>query len=251
MTLLAGFAAGAIQSMMAAPLDAIQVRFNSQDVLQGQFRNMWHYGKHKLGEIGIQGVFSGWGLSFLKDSLGSALFFSLFETIKAQGYYFFVTNYYGSLQPQLIERMSTSRSIDNDVPSIQPHYALEPAFLMLAGIAASAGQQLVQHPLTIIQNVYYERLEHFDHQARLSHSPEQMMRQHARAYQELFIRCRHRAAMAGSWRTWLFKGLLSNAIRQVPSTSAALVIFEVVRRKYGATSEAIHIRKDGYDIILL
>lgn len=41
-----------------------------------------------------------------------------------------------------------------------------------------------------------------------------------------------------------------NTIKQVPSTSAGLVIFELVRRRYGSEAEAVKIKKDGYDILL-
>ncbi|OAX82281.1 hypothetical protein ACJ72_03362 [Emergomyces africanus] len=37
-----------------------------------------------------------------------------------------------------------------------------------------------------------------------------------------------------------------NAARQVPSTSAGLVIFELVRRKYGVDAEVVHIQEDGH-----
>ncbi|KAK2801067.1 hypothetical protein FQN50_007875 [Emmonsiellopsis sp. PD_5] len=250
LTFAAGFAAGTIQSIVAAPLDALQVRFRTKYVLKGQYRNVWQYGKHKLHEIGIRGIFSGWGLSFLKDAFGSALFFGVFETIKAQGYYSFVTFYYGSLHPALVEKLSSQDRSSSDVPSIRPHYALEPCFLMLAGITASAAQQLVQHPLTIMQNVYYERLDHIDRMARLDHSGRKMMEHHYQAYQELYRRCQRRALRAGGWRTWLFKGFFGNAVRQVPSTSAGLIIFELVRRKYGVDAETVHIRQDGVSTVI-
>ena len=41
-----------------------------------------------------------------------------------------------------------------------------------------------------------------------------------------------------------------NTIKQVPSTSAGLVVFELVRRRYGNEAEAVKIKKDGYDILL-
>ena len=41
-----------------------------------------------------------------------------------------------------------------------------------------------------------------------------------------------------------------NTIKQVPSTSAGLVIFELVRRRYSSEAEAVKIKKDGYDILL-
>jgi hypothetical protein len=55
--------------------------------------------KGKLQEIRPKGIFAGWSLSFLKDSLGSGLFFVAFETVKSQAYLKFVTAYYGSLEP--------------------------------------------------------------------------------------------------------------------------------------------------------
>lgn len=69
-TLTAGFAAGAIQSVIAAPLDALQVRFRTDDITKGRYRTMWHYGYRKLNEIGARGIFAGWGLSLVKDSVG-------------------------------------------------------------------------------------------------------------------------------------------------------------------------------------
>ncbi|EQL35497.1 mitochondrial carrier protein, variant [Blastomyces dermatitidis ER-3] len=252
LTFTAGFAAGGIQSIIAAPLDALQVRFSTNDMMKGQYRNVWQYGKHKLHEIGIRGIFSGWGLSFLKDSFGSALFFGMFETIKSQGYYTFVRYYYGSLQPHRVEKLSVSTAgiSSGDIPTIRPHYGLEPCFLMLAGLTASLVQQFVHHPLTLVQTVYYERLEHIDAMAKLDHSGRKMMKHHYEAYLELFMRCQRRALRAGGWRPWLFGGFFGNALRQVPSTSAGLIIFELVRRKYGVDAEVVHIQQDGYDIIL-
>src|SRR2546421_98992 len=64
-TFTAGFAAGTVQSVVIAPLDALQVRFKASEMLEGQYQSMWEYGCHKLREIGVRGVFTGWGLSFL------------------------------------------------------------------------------------------------------------------------------------------------------------------------------------------
>src|ERR1700712_2492099 len=94
-TFAAGFAAGTIQSFVAAPLDALQVRFKTSEMLEGRYRNMWHYAYGKLRSIGPQGIFAGWSLSVLKDSFGYAVFFSTFEYVKAQMYYGFLTKWYG------------------------------------------------------------------------------------------------------------------------------------------------------------
>ncbi|EGD96221.1 mitochondrial carrier protein [Trichophyton tonsurans CBS 112818] len=248
-TFFAGFAAGAIQSVVAAPLDAIQARSRTSDMINGQYRSAWHYGWDKLKTLGARGVFSGWTLSFLKDSLGSAVFFSLFETVKAQGYYHFITRYYGSLQAPSIQKLS-SPTQPGEIPVIKPHYALEPAFLMLAGITATIFQQAVLHPLSLVQNIYYRNLDHLDKRVRHSRSGREMMEHRANAYMETFKKCQRQARRIGGWRTWLYGGFFMNTLRQLPSTSAGLIIFELVRRKYGVPTDAVHIQLDGYDIIL-
>ena len=40
-------------------------------------------------------------------------------------------------------------------------------------------------------------------------------------------------------------------LRQVPSTSAGLIVFEILRRKYALDEEEVRIHKDGYDILLV
>lgn len=42
-TLTAGFVAGGIQSVVAAPFDALQTRFRTSDILEGKYKTMWHY----------------------------------------------------------------------------------------------------------------------------------------------------------------------------------------------------------------
>ena len=250
-TYTAGFSAGAIQSVVAAPLDALQVRFSTSDVLEGHHKNMWQWGRHKLNEIGVRGVFSGWGLSFLKDSFGYGAFFATFEYVKAQSYYAFVTRYYGFLK--LNTHSHSYRSgpdSDEGVLTIRPHFALEPAFLMLAGIGASVMQQVIQHPLNLVQNLHYGRLESLDYQAKLNPSGRQMLDNYYRAYEKSYRQCQIQAKRAGGWRIWLSRGFVMNTLKQVPSTSAGLVIFELVRRRYGIEAEAVRIEKDGYDILL-
>jgi Mitochondrial carrier protein len=247
-TFAAGFTAGAIQSLIAAPLDALQVRLHTSGVLEGQYQNMWEYGWKKLREIGVRGIFAGFSLSFMRDSFGYAAFFSSFEYVKSQAYYSYVTWYYGSLRGKDLSKMTTLQEYDKT--TIKPHYALEPCFLLSAGIAASLTQQVIQYPLGIIQNLHYGRLEYLDHQASLRHSRPQMFRHYYHAYQETFKRCRKRASRSGGWMRWLYRGFLRNSLRQVPSTSAGLVIFELMRRKYASAADTVLIEKDGFNILL-
>ena len=212
---------------------------------------MWQYSRSKLREIGPRGVFAGWGLSLIKDSFGYAAFFATFEYVKAQAYYGFVAKYYGDLQGNLLSPILTP-NLDETGPIdiIKPHYAIEPTFLMLAGIAASVSQQTVQHPLNLVQSVHYRSLAFLDSQAKIDQPKAVMLRRYYGAYQKTYEKCLVYARRSGSWRRWLYKGFLGNTIKQVPSTSAGLVIFEIVRRRYGSEAEAVKIEKDGYDILL-
>jgi hypothetical protein len=121
---------------------------------------------------------------------------------------------------------------------------------MMAGVVASIAQQAIQHPLSRIQDLHLGRLEYLDHHASLIPSRQKMMQLYYHAYQETFKRCERKAKRAGGWRPWLFRGFVGSSIRQVPSTSAGLVIFELVRRRYASLADAVHIQSDGYDILL-
>lgn len=254
-TFAAGFAAGTIQSFVAAPLDALQVRFKTSEMLEGRYRNMWHYAYGKLKSIGPQGIFAGWGLSVLKDSFGYAVFFSTFEYVKAQMYYGFLTKWYGRKDLGTLfglERFAdaTKERSAEDRPVIRPHYMIEPAFLLLAGVGASIAQQTIQHPITRIQDVHFGRLEALDYQAQLEHRKRGIFTLYYHAYMKTFEQCERLASRSGGWRGWVYKDFFRNTIRQVPSTSAGLIVFEIVRRKYADASNAVRIEKDGYDILL-
>ncbi|PTB35899.1 hypothetical protein M441DRAFT_62280 [Trichoderma asperellum CBS 433.97] len=269
-TFAAGFLAGGLQSVLAAPLDALQARYDHRDMMpndgSNRPRSMWTFSAEKLREIGLRGIFAGWGVSFVKDSVGCAIFFSTFEYIKAQSYYRFVAWYYGGLEENIVDLLATKRPTDKPtdggIQLIRPHYAIEPAFLLAAGISASFSQQLLLHPLTHFQVKHWDHLEDLDAKAaRLRASraanpdkPQRrwkMLRAYYHAYQETFAACTAEASAEGlSLGKWLYRGFWWNTIRQVPSTSAGLIIFELIRRKYGFGMDEVRITKDGYDILL-
>ncbi|KAI0526395.1 mitochondrial carrier domain-containing protein [Xylaria bambusicola] len=264
-TFTAGFLAGSIQSLVAAPLDAIQARYDHRDLVQGtggKPRSIWSFSAEKLREIGVRGVFAGWGLSFIKDSFGSAIFFSTFEYVKAQGYYKFITWYYSGLNRDMVDILARKRptSQDENKPLvIRPHYAIEPMFLLFAGVGASFAQQVLLHPLTYVQNKHWDHLEDLDAKAqkvRIS-TPDKskrrfrMLRAYYRAYQETWAQCASEAASEGKGVVrMLYRGFWWTTIRQVPSTSAGLIIFELVRRKYGNRDEPVRVATDHYEILL-
>lgn len=246
----AGMLAGTVQSVVAAPLDALQVRFRTSDMLEGRYRDMLHYARDKLREIGPRGVAAGWGLSFAKDSVGFGLFFATFEGIKSQGFYEFVTRYYGTFKPILTDGDTFIVDDMTRRATIKPHFAMEPGFILGAGVAASVMQQCMLHPVQKIQEVHYGRLETLDYAAKLEHPKKKMLRIYYRAYQKTFEQCKVLATRAGGWRTWLFRDLVMNTLRQVPSTSAGLIVFELVRRRWATDADVVMIRKDEYDILL-
>ncbi|KAI6370108.1 hypothetical protein MCOR25_004278 [Pyricularia grisea] len=286
-TFAAGFMAGCIQSFVAAPLDAIQARYDHRAFMGAETTaastaakppSMWTFGSAKLREIGLRGVFAGWSMSLAKDSFGNAVFFSTFEYVKAQSYYKFVKWYYGDLSEAMVDvlsrrRPSSSRldyqnlpnsqahiSAGDDLPAaptvIRPHYAIEPAFLLAAGVSASIAQQVAVYPISQLQLEHFNHLEDLDAEARRHRaSPEKrgwsMWRAYYRAYQETWAQCSAVAKSEGRhMASWLYRGFWWNTLRQVPSTSAGLIIFELVRRKYGLGGDEVRITKDGYDILL-
>lgn len=345
-TFVAGFLAGSLQSLIAAPLDAIQARYDHRAIGMGASANgngngspqsMWTFSAAKLREIGLRGIFAGWSLSLVKDSFGNGIFFSVFEYVKAQGYYRFVAYYYGAMdgsmilaqqmrqqpaaqrsKPAVAEIEAKIESLDNKIDEtkrqrqlfpkpehmhhlhhhhdgrdsfsqppapraladgpaplvIRPHYALEPTFLLLAGVSASFSQQILLHPLTHFQVVHWDLLEDLDAAAKADReaaaartgtttgaaslrgsvfrSPRlSFMQTYYHAYLRTWGTCAELAASEGRTRiSWLYRGFWWNAIRQVPSTSAGLIIFELLRRKYGMAGEGVRISQDGYDILL-
>ncbi|KAK4907835.1 hypothetical protein LTR49_023171 [Elasticomyces elasticus] len=281
-TFTAGFVAGSMQSLVAAPLDALQVRFHASELQSGKYGNMWHYAYHKTREIGVRGVFAGWSLSLVRDSFGSAVFFSAFEYVKGQVFYSFVSQYYGhfgkltgaqqeDLKAQQSGRVAGVLRGDDGAmasnPVIRPHYMLEPSFILLAGIAASITQALIQYPVSRIQDIHYGRLEWIDsHATTHVHTTNPTITNgaasaatrtsgamgiYASAYRKTFKQCLAIARRDGGARRWLFKDFVRRTLTQVPSTSAGLIVFEVIRRKYGDASDVVKIRKDGYDILLV
>ncbi|KAL5114983.1 hypothetical protein ACEQ8H_007156 [Pleosporales sp. CAS-2024a] len=250
-TFTAGLVAGAVQSLMAAPFDALQVRFRTADILDGTHKTMWHYAGDKLRSIGLQGIFAGWTLGCFKDAFGAAVFFGTFETVKSQAYYAYVTKYYGTrTRDTLLEKAVVLPDEDDHRPTIRPHYTLEPIFLLLAGVSASVTSQLLMYPLTEIQDVHYRRLEALDLQAHQENRPLRIMSRYYHAYGKTFAQCRQLAKRAGGWRKYLYRDFFMGTIRQVPSTSAGLIVFELVRRKYSFEHEQVVINHKDARILL-
>ena len=66
---------------VAAPLDALQTRFDVNEMLENRYHNVWRYAKYKLGEIGLRGVFAGYGFSLTKVGSIFAQRFQSYDSI--------------------------------------------------------------------------------------------------------------------------------------------------------------------------
>ncbi|KAF3919874.1 hypothetical protein ABW21_db0202790 [Orbilia brochopaga] len=251
-TFTAGAGAGALQSLFAAPLDAISVRFDVNDLVKHGNTSFWAYGRKKLAEIGLQGVFAGYSLSLVKEALGYGFFFSSFEYIKQQMYYGWLSHYYGH-RHRILHPFGTKPS--DPITIIRPPWALEPMFMLLAGTGASFASQAVFYPLNQIQNAHIRQLDGIDRatlaisSAAQKHPPGWWMR-YSHAYQQTYKDCKSLASTSGGWRRWLYQGYLLNTIKSTPSTAAALIVFELVRRKFGEDVGLASIQHDGFEIIL-
>ncbi|KAK5133476.1 hypothetical protein LTR08_007718 [Meristemomyces frigidus] len=253
-TFAAGFIAGSIQSLMAAPLDALHVRFQAKDITNGTYQNLWSYGFRKTKEIGMRGIFAGWTLSFLRDACGNAAFFATFEYVKGQAFYSFVSSYYGTFGRLAGSQKSALKAQEGTAGHsvITPHYMLEPAFLALAGVAASVVQATIQYPISRVQEIHYGRLAMVDsYPSKTGFRKVGTVGLYASAYRKTFKEVFVLARKDGGLGRWLYRHFLMRTLTQVPSTSAGLIVFEVIRRKYGNEQDAVHIRKDGYDILLV
>lgn len=142
---------------------------------------------------------------------------------------------------------------------MRPHFTMEPAFLLAAGMAASVAQQVVQHPLGKVQDVHWGRLESMDYAEKLlaprgrgagmggGGGVRAAWRVYANAYRDTWAQCALQKDKVGGWARWLYRGFVMNTLRQVPSTSAGLIVFELVRRRYALVGEEAGIRVEGED----
>ncbi|KAG8624782.1 hypothetical protein KVT40_007849 [Elsinoe batatas] len=215
-TFLAGATAGTIQTLFAAPFDALVVRFKTSDLLDKRYPSMWSYARQTLRRIGARGAYAGSTLSLAKDSLGAGLFFCTFEAIKSQGFYAFVRAYYGleNLSGQQRGEM-VAEANEGRRGVVKPHYLMEPAFLLLAGAGASVVQSVVVWPLGVVQAVHWGRYEGLDRQFAVAKRGWGETRdRYVEAYRKTGRVCAVLARREGGWRRWLFKDFWWGTIRQ-------------------------------------
>ncbi|KAJ1912114.1 hypothetical protein H4219_005720 [Mycoemilia scoparia] len=87
-TIVPPFAAGALaglaQSIVATPLDALRIRFEVEDMLNGRYQSWFGFVKDKVTEDGIARLYRGFRITAVKDVLGFSAFFGIFEFTKIE-----------------------------------------------------------------------------------------------------------------------------------------------------------------------
>lgn len=246
----AGFVAGAAQSLAAAPVDAIYARLSAAEMLNGSHQNLWQYGLAKLRDVGLVGVFAGYGFSLVKESIGFAFYFATFEVVKTKGYnltYRLISNYRRAKQ-YLGSRLSwltklEPKEIDEHLVRLeQTRLAriLKSSFVLLAGASAAFSLLAVQYPLSKIQSVHLSRLETLDvfNATRKSNRP--FIKLYYNSYIDTYnqvVKMKRKSKM--TWMQLGYKGFVRNALTTIPATSVGLLVFEIMRTKLGDDMEVL------------
>lgn len=231
----AGFIAGAAQSLAAAPVDAIYTRLSMAEILQGGHKNLWLYGGAKLKEIGLIGIFAGYGFSFIKESFGFAFYFLTFELVKSQGYNLTYKMIVGVKNIKRLISLKFSSEPEVKLDEIEQRRLtkiLKTSFVLLAGASAALSLFLVQYPLTKIQKIHLSRLETLD----IYNSAHKVGRPFIKLYYNSYIDTyfqvvKLKTKSKGTWLQAGYKGFVKNALATVPATSIGLLVFEIMRTR--------------------
>lgn len=251
----AGFIAGAMQSLAAAPLDAIYTRLTTAEMLGGEHQNMWKYGANKLKEIGLVGVFAGYSFLLIKESLGFAFYFLTFEVVKTRGYnltYRVISAYrrFKIALKQKFERIPflVIRNSETDAAVLRLEQTrltkiLKSTFVLLAGASAAFLLLAVQYPLSKIQKIHLSRLEALDIYNLSTFHPQKrpFFKVYYNSYIDTYNQIAKMKLRAG--QTWLqlaYKGFFRNAVTAIPATSVGLLVFEIMRTRLADNLEEMH-----------
>lgn len=244
----AGLIAGAAQSLAAAPVDAIYTRLSAAEMLNGTHQNLWVYGLSKLKEVGLVGVFAGYGFSLIKDSVGFAFYFSVFEIVKTQGY----NLTYSTLLAYKRARLSITKKLaklgvheeiqqsDEQVLKLEKNRLikiLKSSFILLAGASAAFTLLAVQYPIAKVQKIHLSRLEALDvYNASKSTAYRPFIKLYYNSYIDTYNQVlKIKAKSKATWFQLSYKGFIRNALTTIPATSVGLLVFEIMRTKLSDT----------------
>lgn len=178
--------------------------------------SLWTFAYSTFRQLGLQSIYSPLRSSLVKESLSYGLFFGVFEFVKNQGYYKFLDLYYGGHRP-------VSSTTFLEPSERKPHWAISPAFVIIAGSSASLAHSLISFPMQKIQTAR--------HSVPISYREFLSSPSKLRLYKPGLIQIIREGG--------LYKGFLIQSVRMIPGLSIALIIFEGVRRKFAPGGEGL------------
>lgn len=236
-TFKAGFIAGAVSSIIACPLDALYSRSTYAELISGKQAkegNMFKYTWKKLQQVGLTGIFAGFWLNFIKESIGFGCYFTVFETVKNYGYYVAkgVFDGVGKITDNSKELLGLE--VNNDMNEVtKGERVLRLTFVLIAG--ASAGYTLmgIQYPINKIQKVHLARLEALDLYNEASRiETSRWFKIYYHSYKQTWDIILQKQTLSGdTWGRFMYKGFNKFALANVPATSIGLLVFEIGREK--------------------
>ncbi|KAG9070304.1 hypothetical protein KI688_009641 [Linnemannia hyalina] len=238
---MAGALAGGAQSLIAAPMDSLKVKFQVQDLAHGgKHKSMSSFAVTTLKEMGVKTVYRGFALTLVKDSLACGLFFGVFEWVKQQGYYYFIDELYGIREDMEILKVKA-------LMHVLPQDCLTPGHPGYAriGAAAAVAYQAVDYPLKQVKSIFYAKEAALQAEtqrnapaAHTQHLNSSSMRSgtsiSSQLYSMTWQECRSQAQSSGGWRRFLYANFAWTAIRAVPAASVGFLVFELMKRKLDA-----------------
>ncbi|TID22600.1 hypothetical protein CANINC_003260 [Pichia inconspicua] len=225
----AGFFAGAISSIAASPIDALYSRSSYAELIDVNVRSegIHKYAWKKLKDIGIIGIFAGFWLNLLKESLGFGCYFAVFEVVKTKGY---------NTTKSMIDWFDRVRGLDvdpNDINNRKSTKALQLTFVLFAGASAATALIGIQYPFNKIQKIHLARLEAMDIFNKVNKiETSKWFKLYYNSYKQTFNILTTKQQGSGlSWPAFMYKGFTRYTLTSIPATSIGLLVFEITRQK--------------------
>lgn len=225
----AGFFAGAISSIAASPVDALYSRSSYAELIDVNVKSegLHKYAWRKLKDIGVIGIFAGFWLNLLKESLGFGCYFAVFEVVKSKGY---------NTTKSMIDWFDRVRGLEvdpNDINNRKSAKALQLTFVLFAGASAATALIGIQYPFNKVQKIHLARLEALDIFNKVNKiETSKWFRLYYNSYKQTFSILATKQQGSGlTWPAFMYKGFTRYTLTSIPATSIGLLVFEITRQK--------------------
>ncbi|KAI9297183.1 mitochondrial carrier, partial [Neoconidiobolus thromboides FSU 785] len=200
---LAGFMAGFSQSIIATPFDSIKIRMEAKQLLDGKHRNISTYYKSTLKQLGVSAAYRGFLLNCVKDSLGFAAFFGLFENSKR-----YLTDHYGIIKAP--ETKLTWGQVFK-----------QGSIVVASGIIAGTGFQFIDYPLEKARTILLVRA------GKMEINQPYFKKLYSGTAKQILKLIKREGA-----RNFFFKGFGNSLYKAVPSTAVGFLCYEFISNHF-------------------